>query len=149
MGDAVPCRIDHEVIAIPWMIVTLAHCAPVGRDETGNFARSGFDTSAMLIDVGAKGSTSTTRASGKPREDDERWSERFAATGRKSLHLLRNHPSNSRHLKSSTAMEIRDLAQKLVAGRVALAEPALDEHGQTVNPADRNHVEPEAVSQTP
>ena len=55
MGDAVPCRINHEVIAIPWMIVTLAHCTPVGRNETGNFARSGFDTTAMLIDVGAKG----------------------------------------------------------------------------------------------
>jgi len=40
------------------------------------------------------------------------------------------------------------LAQKLVAGCVTLAEPALDEHGQAVNPADNNHVEAESVSQT-
>jgi hypothetical protein len=36
-------------------------------------------------------------------------------------------------------------AQNLVAGGVTLSEPALDEHGEAVNPADNDHVKPRAL----
>ena len=42
----------------------------------------------------------------------------------------------------------REVHRKRVAGRVALAEPALDEHGQAIDPAENNHVEPERGRQT-